>query len=351
MSTRNAWIAGAIVVLAGCRAEPRPVEPPAIERRAALEDPRAALTQILDELADRQGEDGAWRDGPAFADAVSATALAAIALTRDRDPARDEDEETVRRGVKWLVFQMRSGTWSEPGGPPVPPYVHALAATAMAEGYGRSKSFLLRPYAQRSIDRAATLDVGDDPWARGWQVLALRTAESAGLKAPAGAIDAGVAAIDELVRARDLSLDEHARVALAAIASIARSRSKSTVPAGSAVAADLQPFDVARDDSWAALDRTHLALRALAEAGDASAATERWRADIARASCARWSERSAADASSTFAGRNPDSVAWRARLALCLVEALALTEPAVSSVDAARLRAPRSDTPAASRRP
>lgn len=338
MSTRNAWIAGAIVALAGCRAAPQPTGPAVVEQRAATDDPRTALTQILDDIVERQGEDGAWRDGPAFVDAVSATALAAIALTRDRDPARDEDEETVRRGVKWLVFQMRSGTWSEPGGPPVPPYVHALAATAMAEGYGRSKSFLLRPYAQKSIDRAAALDVDDDPWARGWQVLALCTAESAGLKAPAGAIDAGVAALDELVRARDPSLDEHARVALAAIASIARSRSKSTVPAGSAVAADLQPCDVARDDSWAALDRTHLALRALAEAGDASATTERWRADIARASCARWSERTAADASSPFAGRTPDSVAWRARLALCLVEALALSESSGRPADPAHLR-------------
>lgn len=313
-----------MVLFVACRAAPRPPEPVPVERPASTDDPRETLARVFDDLLGSQDADGSWRGESDFAGAVAGTALAALALTRDSEPSRqDSNEEPVRRGVKWLVVKMRSGTWSEPGGAPVSPLVHALAATAMAEGYGKSKSFLLRPYAQKAVDLALAAETPDDAWARGWRLVALCSAETAGLKVPARAIDEGANALDEFARTRADALAAHAPGALRAVVSICRTRGKSADPsglAGAAAAPAALPPDLALDASPAALDHVHLGLRALAGAGEVRAL---WSAEIARSASVSWNETPVSSVAGAGPGGEPlRDVAWRARLALCLVEAV-----------------------------
>ncbi len=133
--------------------------------------------------------------GTAEADAA-ATALALLPMLGagethlTRGPYRDD----VKNGLYWLIHhQTTSGDLS--AGSDKPMYAHALATLALCEAYGMTQDIKLREAAQRGVFyieaaqvratggwRYVPADVtGGDTSVLGWQMMALRGAQLAGI--------------------------------------------------------------------------------------------------------------------------------------------------------------------------
>jgi len=112
---------------------------------------------------------------------------------------------TVRRGVRSLCeMQQSDGSWG-PITDPSGSAQQAICILALAEAYGREQENFVRRAADRGIarlleERSATrpasspasrpaMDGPSPAAARGWALLALRTAERVGLRVPLGALD------------------------------------------------------------------------------------------------------------------------------------------------------------------
>ncbi len=107
-------------------------------------------------------------------------------------------KDTVQRGVRYLIsVQDAAGCFGPQSGEYM--YNHAIAALAMAEAYGMTKSPLLNTAAQRGIDflvRAQNPGLGwryqsasgeNDTSVTGWAVMALKSARVAELAVPVAA--------------------------------------------------------------------------------------------------------------------------------------------------------------------
>jgi len=161
-------------------------------------------------LARHQSEDGSWDcdgfgfacdgtdvcDGPGHpAHDVGVTGLALLAfLGAGHTHDAGEHRDTVKRGLAWLRDrQDEEGCFGSRTFDNFT-YGHAIAALAMAEAYGMTKSSQLHRHAQRGIDfihecknprrawRYGVKPGDDDTSVTGWMVMAMKSAKLAGLR-------------------------------------------------------------------------------------------------------------------------------------------------------------------------
>jgi hypothetical protein len=113
-----------------------------------------------------------------------------------------EYQEEVGRGITWLVqSQKESGDLFVGGAEFVWLYSHGMAAIALCEAYGMTKDPALKDPAQRSLDfivAAQHPEFGgwryrprfeSDTSVSGWQLMALKSGQMAGLNVPKSAYD------------------------------------------------------------------------------------------------------------------------------------------------------------------
>ena len=190
----------------------------------------ATLEAGLDWLARHQSADGGW-DADGFdqrcgalgatpcdghgqsAHDVGVTALALLAFLGDgHTTSRGRYQEVVVRGAQWLkqAQDPESGLIGDRLGHGFV-YNHAIATLALTEVYYFSKSPLHRMPAQRAVDYIARArnpygawrydvpPIGDsDTSITGWMVLALKSAEDAGLDVDRGAYAGALSWLDEV---------------------------------------------------------------------------------------------------------------------------------------------------------
>ncbi|MGA2621290.1 MAG: hypothetical protein ABSF26_27005 [Thermoguttaceae bacterium] len=109
----------------------------------------------------------------------------------------EKHRDVVRRGVQWLVKRQKAdGDLFVGGSPATRFYSHGIAAMALCEAYGMTQDPELREPAQKAIDYiVSTQDPRRGGWryepgqdsdtsVTGWQLLALKSAQMAGLTVP-----------------------------------------------------------------------------------------------------------------------------------------------------------------------
>ncbi len=171
----------------------------------------AAVERGLDWLAAHQSPNGSWSlnnfaancKHPHCADAGTVTSDPAgtgIALlpflAAGYTHQAGKHRQTVAKALQWLVGQQQpDGTWPAPGDAR-PMYGHGMASIALCEAYGMTQDAKLREPAQRAlayIVRAQNGPTGAwryvpnmaaDTSVTGWQVMALKSGEMAGLSVP-----------------------------------------------------------------------------------------------------------------------------------------------------------------------
>lgn len=166
----------------------------------------------LDWLAAHQDADGSWdadgfmkhdpagdrTDGPGYGNHdIGVTGLALLAfLGNGHTMTHGVHKETVRRGIRWLASEQdrESGLFGEEIGHAFL-YDHAIATLAMCETYYLDKSTVLRTKVQRAMNYVSRArnpygvwgysvppDGTNDTSVTGWMVLAMKSAEDAGLR-------------------------------------------------------------------------------------------------------------------------------------------------------------------------
>ena len=180
-----------------------------LQRHGGSQATERAVVDALAWLATHQDQRGFW-DSDGFArrcpagdrcegvavETGSDTGLTGLALLAflgagHTDRPTDEHGQVVRRGVDWLVEVQRSDGDLRGRGRI---YCHAMATIALCEAYALTEDQRLKRPAQRAIDwlaqaqhprtggwRYAPGQLGDTS-VFGWAVLALRSAEAAGLR-------------------------------------------------------------------------------------------------------------------------------------------------------------------------
>lgn len=141
---------------------------------------------------------------------TSATGLALLTYLGAGYTHQDEKyRDVVRRGVQWLVKHQQpdgnlsyqgSGPANDPTNDPTQYYSQGIAAMALCEAYGMTQDRELREPAQKAIDFIVksqdpqrggwryTFQGGSDTSVSGWQLMALKSAQMAGLEVPEGAL-------------------------------------------------------------------------------------------------------------------------------------------------------------------
>ena len=178
-----------------------------------------AIENGLDYFAHTQFNDGHWSlhalpegipadsaaPGSLHAD-TAATGLALLTYLGAGYTHQDEKyRDSVRRGVEWLVkHQQPDGNLSyhgadpgyNPADDPTLFYSHGIAAIALCEAYGMTQDRELREPAQKAIDFLVKAqdprhggwryrpNDGSDTSVTGWQLMALKSAQMAGLEVP-----------------------------------------------------------------------------------------------------------------------------------------------------------------------
>jgi hypothetical protein len=167
-------------------------------------------------LAVVQHADGRWKldafpDGPngekydgrgAVASDVGATGLALLPFLGDGNvPIAGPYQETVTRGLRWLVsIQKPDGCLDvgQPGNGLM--YAHAMATIAVCEAFGMSHEGWLQEPAQRALDFIVAAQHDQGGWRYrpkqagdlsvvGWQVMALKSGQMAGLTVPGATLE------------------------------------------------------------------------------------------------------------------------------------------------------------------
>jgi hypothetical protein len=186
------------------------------------------VNAALDWLAAHQDANGGWdadgfmkhdpagdrTDGPGYANHdIGVTGLALLAfLGNGHTMTRGTHREVVRRGIRWLTREQdrESGLFGEEIGHAFL-YDHAIATLAMCETYYLDKSTVLKAKVQRAmnyISRARNPygvwgysvppDGTNDTSVTGWMVLAMKSAEDAGLRVDREAFTAAAQWFDEM---------------------------------------------------------------------------------------------------------------------------------------------------------
>lgn len=165
----------------------------------------------LDYLTREQFEDGHWslhqspndfgKEDVGFGQMSSDTAATGLALLSffgaGYTHLGDKHRETVRAGVDWLVERQKDdGSLFTGGSEYVWLYSHGIAAIALCEAYGMTRDPALREPAERAIRfivRAQHKTLGgwryqpgheSDTSVSGWQLMAMKSAQMAGLEVP-----------------------------------------------------------------------------------------------------------------------------------------------------------------------
>jgi hypothetical protein len=166
----------------------------------------AAVTAGLKWLARNQSTDGHWAIDGKFMDKgtpndVAGTAFGLLPLLaggkahkllKGQKAHENPYDKTVLRGLEFLKRRQDPRKGDFGGGM----YAHGLATIAMCEAYGMTQDPNLRPYAQKAVNfivfaqhpsnggwRYAPGQEGDTS-VTGWQVMALKSAQMAGLVVP-----------------------------------------------------------------------------------------------------------------------------------------------------------------------
>jgi hypothetical protein len=182
-----------------------------IDVLGGTKESEAAVERGLDWLAAHQNRDGSWSLNGFQANCKHPQCTAAASVTSDtagtglallpflaagNTPKAGKHQQTVARGVRWLVEQQRAdGGWLGRGDAK-PMYGHALAAIALCETFGMTQDQQLRAPAQKALDfivKAQHAPSGgwryqpntpSDTSVVGWQVMAMKSGQLAGLSVP-----------------------------------------------------------------------------------------------------------------------------------------------------------------------
>ncbi len=166
----------------------------------------------IDWLARHQQKDGRWNldhrpgcsgtgcpDGGHGDSDVAATGLGLLPMlgAGHSHIAPGRYQGNVKRGVDWLLsIQQSTGELFTGGGGNTRLYSHAIATMTLSEAYGVTQDPKLKEPAERAVDFIVNSQSPDDGGWRynpgeqgdtsvmGWQMLALRSAQLAGLKVP-----------------------------------------------------------------------------------------------------------------------------------------------------------------------
>ncbi len=188
---------------------PAEVRKDLVKTMGGTEASEAAVERGLAWLVAHQGSDGNWSledlhcqghkcdgQGSAKTDAA-ANGLALMALLgAGHSTEKGAHVASVRRGINWLVaHQKADGCLSEPGGTQM--YSHGLASIALCEAFGLTADPALRGPCEKAVKFIVEAQDpqtggwrysprgGGDTSVFGWQVMALKSAEMAGLPVPA----------------------------------------------------------------------------------------------------------------------------------------------------------------------
>jgi hypothetical protein len=166
----------------------------------------AAVTLGLQWMAKHQGTDGRWSfqhfhqhghcncTGQANYDDIAATAFGLLPFLGVGQTHKSSGQYTkqVDAGLKYLLLRQNRDGEFHPN-----MYSHGLATMAVCEAYGLSSDPALRGPAQRALNyivdaqsaeggwRYAKKQEGYDTSVGGWQLMALKSGQMAGLKVPA----------------------------------------------------------------------------------------------------------------------------------------------------------------------
>lgn len=185
------------------------------QKRGATPATELAVKAALKWFAENQEADGRWnagRHGAGREDLVlgrnrlsagtradtGMTGLALLAfLASGHTHLKGDYRENVRRGLEYLLrAQARDGDLGGEATAYARMYCHSMAAFALSEAYGMTQDHRLRPFVQRAINYTVAAqdptgggyrynpgDPGDTSQA-GWQLMALKSAELAGVSFP-----------------------------------------------------------------------------------------------------------------------------------------------------------------------
>lgn len=155
----------------------------------------AAVDKALAYLASKQSEDGHWEHE--YPIAATSFALLAFYGRGERHDIECRYQDTVARGLKWLLSQHNAATGDLRGAKPKSNgmYDQGIASLALIEAYGVTKDPQLRTRALATIDFIAEAQHEGGGWryrpgeagdlsVTGWFVMALASAEMSGLPVP-----------------------------------------------------------------------------------------------------------------------------------------------------------------------
>lgn len=180
---------------------------------------QTAVRQALKWLASNQSPDGRWdaslhgagqehkvlghdREGAGAKADTGITGLALLAFLGDGHTHRDGPyRHVVQAGVNFLIRNQRSdGNLSGDAEMYAAMYCHGMAAFALAEAYGMTGDPALRPAVERAISYTVSAqhptqggwryrpgDALGDTSQLGWQLMALKSAQLAGIEVPLAA--------------------------------------------------------------------------------------------------------------------------------------------------------------------
>jgi hypothetical protein len=187
------------------------VRPRAVEQFGGTSASEAAVERGLDWLAAHQNANGSWSlqnfhanckhppctDAGTVVSDPAATGMALLPfLGAGNTHQAGKHQKTVARALKWLTEQQQpDGTWSAPQDAR-PMYGHGMASIALCEAYGMTQDPKLRSPAQKALDYIVKSqhapsggwryrpNMPADTSVVGWQVMALKSGEMAGLTVP-----------------------------------------------------------------------------------------------------------------------------------------------------------------------
>jgi hypothetical protein len=187
-----------------------------VEQYGGTKESEAAVERGLDWLAAHQNDNGSWSldrfqvnckhtacsgAGTVVSDPAGTGLVLLPFLGAGHTHQAGTRKQTVARGLQWLLdHQQADGTWPAPADNR-PMYGHGMASIVLCEAYGMTRDPKLREPAQRALDyivKAQHPASGGwrykpgqpaDTSVVGWQVMALKSGEMAGLTVPPKVFD------------------------------------------------------------------------------------------------------------------------------------------------------------------
>ncbi len=169
----------------------------------------AAVAMALDWLSRQQGKDGLWSlqgpydDGGSQENRLAASAMSLMAFQGAGNTVRDGPyRSAVARGWKALLGKQRPEGFFEVGKTPTHHalYSHAQVTIALCELYGMTRDEAFAEPAARAVKYAVEAQGANGAWryepgkdgdmsVTGWYVVALQSAQMAGMKVPQSTFD------------------------------------------------------------------------------------------------------------------------------------------------------------------